>query len=293
MAAVTDDTITSEVQARYSNAASPRMVELMTKLVQHLHDYAREVQLTREEWLAALDFLIRCGKMSDDKRNEMMLLSDVLGLSMLTVMIDQKVPAGATPNTVEGPFFIAGSPELPMGGDMRFGAPGKLSFMQGRVTDMNGKPIAGALIDAWQADQNGLYECQVGASDAYLRAKFRTDADGRYCVTTVEPCHYSIPIDGPVGELVAATGISHERPAHIHATVQAPGYQTLITHIFRGGADYIDSDAVYGVRPELIIFFEDHEPGMTPAGTISTEPFSTVTFDVVLAPAVAQKLAAE
>ncbi len=293
MAAVTEDNITDEVCARYAGAANPRMVTLMTGLVRHLHDYAREVQLTRDEWLTALDFLIRCGEMSDDKRNEMMLLSDVMGLSMLTVMIDQKVPHGATPNTVEGPFFIEGSPELPPGGDMRFGAPGKLCFMTGRVTDMAGRPIAGALIDAWQADQNGLYECQVGADDAYLRGKFHTDADGRYCVTTVEPCHYSIPIDGPVGELVAATGISHERPAHIHATVRAPGHQTLITHIFRGGADYIDADAVYGVRPELIIFFEDHEPGPTPAGTIATEPFSTVTFDVVLAPAVERRLAAE
>jgi hydroxyquinol 1,2-dioxygenase len=293
MAAVTEDNITDEVCARYSNAPSPRMVTLMTSLVRHLHDYAREVQLTREEWLAALDFLIRAGKMSDEKRNEIMLASDVLGLSMLTVMIDQKVPAGATPNTVEGPFFIEGSPELPAGGDMRFGAPGKLCFMTGRVTDMTGRPIAGALIDAWQADQNGLYECQVGANDAYLRGKFHTDADGRYCVTTVVPCHYSIPIDGPVGELVAATGISHERPAHIHATVRADGYQTLITHIFRGGAEYIDCDAVYGVRPELVIDFHDHEPGQTPAGTISSEPFSTVNFDVVLAPAVERKLAAE
>jgi hydroxyquinol 1,2-dioxygenase len=285
MAAVTDDNITEEVCARYARAPDPRLAQVMTSLVRHLHAFARDVHLTRAEWLAALEFLIAAGKKSDPKRNEMMLVSDVLGLSMLTVMLDQAGPEGATPNTIEGPFFIPDSPVLDLGGDMRADAPGKLCYMHGRVVDMHGQPIEGVRLDVWQADDDGLYEAQLGKETGYLRATYVTGPDGHYCAKTVVPKHYSIPLDGPVGELVAATGISHDRPAHIHVMAQAAGYELLVTHLFRAGAEYLDQDAVYGVRPELIVDFHDHAPGPTPSGEVATEPYSTVLFDIVLAPA--------
>ena len=285
MAAVTEQNITDEVCARYAAAPDPRLARVMTSLVRHLHDFARDVQLTRAEWLAALDFLIAAGKKTDEKRNEMMLVSDVLGLSMLTVMLDQKLPEGATPCTIEGPFFIPDSPVLGLGGDMRADAPGTLCYMHGTVTDMHGKPVEGVRLDVWQADDEGLYEAQLGKESGYLRATYITGPDGKYCAKTVVPKHYSIPLDGPVGELVAATGISHDRPAHIHVMAQAEGYELLVTHLFRDGAEHLEQDAVYGVRPELIIGFSQQGPGTAPSGETVSEPFSTVRFDIVLAPA--------
>ena len=289
MSFVEEDTITAEVLGRYENTPDPRLRRVLTSLVRHLHDFARDVELTGAEWEAAIDFLVRTGKMSDAKRNEMILVSDVFGLSMLTTMQNTRFPAGATPATITGPFHISDSPELPNGGDMRGGAPGQLCFMVGQVRDLDGSPVAGALLDVWQADEDGLYESQVGANDAYLRGIYRSDAQGRYCVRTVVPCHYSIPLDGTVGELVRATGVSHDRPAHIHLAVEAPGYQTLVTHLFREGAEFIDSDAVYGVREKLIVGFEEHPAGPTPAGDVAGEPFAVVRFDVVLS---REKLAA-
>lgn len=285
MAAVTNENITDEVCARFARAPDPRLATVMTTLVRHLHRFAREVELTREEWMAALDFLIAAGRKTDDKRNEMMLVSDVLGLSMLTVMLNQEVPAGATPNTIEGPFFIPDSPVLPIGGDMRADAPGQLCFMHGRVVDLEGRPIAGVKLDVWQADDDGLYEGQLGKDSGYLRATYITGADGQYCAKTVVPKHYSIPLDGPVGELVAATGISHDRPAHIHVMAEADGYKLLVTHIFRAGAEYLEADAVYGVRPELIVEFAYHGPGTAPTGEAVDAAFATVEFDIVLTPA--------
>jgi hydroxyquinol 1,2-dioxygenase len=285
MAAVTNENITEEVCARYRRAPDPRLARVMVSLVEHLHAFARDVNLTREEWLAAIEFLVAAGKKTDEKRNEMMLVSDVLGLSMLTVMLNQEVPEGATPNTIEGPFFIPDSPVLELGGDMRADAPGQLCYMYGRVTDMDGRPIAGAKLDVWQADDDGLYEAQLGKPNGYLRATYVTGADGRYCAKTVVPKHYSIPLDGPVGGLVAATGISHDRPAHIHVMAEADGCELLVTHLFRGGAEHLESDAVYGVRPELIVGFDYHGPGEAPDGERVDEDFATVTFDIVLAPA--------
>jgi hydroxyquinol 1,2-dioxygenase len=289
MAFVSEDTITDIVTARFEGAADrpggPRMAKVMTSLVRHLHAFVRDVELTHGEWATAIDFLVRTGKLSSEKRNEMILLSDVLGISMLTTMLDGALPEGATPNTVTGPFHIEDSPVLPDGADMAGGAPGELCFIVGQVRDLDGTPVEGAELDVWQADEDGLYESQVAAAGPYLRGIYHSGPDGRFCIRTVVPCHYSIPMDGPVGELVRATGISHDRPAHVHLRVTAPGRQELITHLFRAHSDYIDSDAVYGVREKLIVDFAYHDAGVTPDGGLSETKFATVRFDVVLSAA--------
>jgi hydroxyquinol 1,2-dioxygenase len=291
MAFVSEETITEIVTGRYAGAPSPRLARVMTSLVRHLHDFVRDVELTHGEWETAIDFLVRTGKLSSEKRNEMILLSDVLGVSMLTTMLDGRLPEGATPNTVTGPFHIDGSPVLANGADMANGAPGELCFMIGQVRDLDGTPVAGAELDVWQADEQGMYESQVAAEGPYLRGIYHSGPDGHYCIRTVVPCHYSIPLDGPVGELVAATGISHDRPAHIHLRVTAPGRQELITHLFRAHSDFIDSDAVYGVREKLIAAFEYHEPGPTPDGGVAETRFATVRFNVVLSRETARQAA--
>jgi hydroxyquinol 1,2-dioxygenase len=281
----TIDNITEEAVRRWSSAHDPRLRELLTKLIPHVHAYAKEVNLTHEEWLAGLNYLARVGQWSSEARAENILLSDVTGLSMLTVMLNDKLPPEATPHTVLGPFHVDGSPELEAGGDMAEGHRAEPCFLSGRVLDLEGRPIAGAVLDLWQADDEGLYEVQLEARDGpYLRGVYRTDADGRYLARTIAPLGYSIPMDGPVGDLVRCTDVSHFRPAHIHFLVSAPGYQSVITHLFKRGADYLDNDAVFAVKEELIVDFTRHEPGVAPDGTRIDRPFWTVEHDFVLAP---------
>ncbi len=285
MAYSTIDTITEEAVRRWSTAHDPRFRELITRLIPHLHDYAREVGLTHEEWLAGLDFLARIGQWSSPARGENILLSDVLGLSMLTVMLNDKLPEGATPHTVLGPFYAEASPEYDAGGNMAEGHDAEPCFIAGRVLDLDGRPIAGAMLDLWQADDRGLYEVQLEAPDGpYLRGVFRTDSDGRYLARTIAPLGYSIPMDGPVGDLVRMAEVSHFRPAHIHFLVSAPGFQRVITHLFKRGTDYLEDDAVYAVKQELVVDFTRHEPGVAPTGEAIDRPFWTVEHDFVLAP---------
>ncbi|MGY2085725.1 dioxygenase family protein [Blastococcus sp. SYSU DS0539] len=283
MQLVTEDNITDLAVERWATARDPRLAEVMTALVRHLHDFAREVRLTEAEWMAAVQWLTATGKISSEKREEFILASDVLGLSMLVVQMNHRLDPRATPATVLGPFHIEGSPELGFAEDMSDGVPGTPLFLHGRVTDLDGAPVAGAVLDVWQADTEGAYESQIPDIDeARLRAKYTTGPDGEYCVRTIAPLGYSIPMDGPVGDLVARTGISHFRPAHIHFLINVPGFEPLITHLFQEGTQYLDSDVVFGTKQELVTSFDAREPGPTPDGGSLEVPWLESRYDFVL-----------
>jgi hydroxyquinol 1,2-dioxygenase len=252
-----------------------RFTTVMTSLVRHLHAFASEGELTEEEWFAGIDFLTRTGHITDDKRQEFILLSDVLGLSMLVVGINNRRPPEATESTVFGPFFVEGSPAFENGDDLANGAPGEPCDVSGRVVDVAGKPVPGALIEVWQADEDGFYDVQYSdLQQPRGRGHLRSDADGRFWFQTVKPEAYPIPDDGPVGELLRAGGRGPMRPAHIHFKIDAEGYQTLITHVFADGDEHLDSDAVFGVRENLIGEFQRGDDGRW-----------RMAYDFVLAPA--------
>ena len=279
------ETISQQAVARWNTTHDPRLRELITKLIPHVHAYAREVGLTHQEWINGLNFLARVGQWTTDARGENILLSDVMGLSMLTVMLNDKLPKGATPHTVLGPFYVDDSPELEPGGNMAEGVEGEPCFVSGQVRNLAGAPIAGAVLDMWQADDEGIYEVQLTEkSGPYLRGVYHSGPDGRYLVKTIAPLGYAIPMDGPVGELVKKTDISYFRPAHIHFILSAPGYQKIITHLFKRGTEYLENDVVYGVKQELIADFHRHEPGVAPGGEKVDTPFWTIEYDFVLAP---------
>ena len=280
---VSEDNITEIAMKRWGTAKSPRTAELMKALIKHLHAFAREVQLTPEEWMAGIQWITAVGQISDDKRMEAILASDVFGLSMLVVMMNGRLPPGATPHTVLGPFHIEGSPELPKDADLSEGVEGEKLYVSGVVKGLDGKPIAGAMLDVWQADAEGTYEAQLAGAEDYLRGIFRTDDNGRYGLWTVAPKGYAIPMDGPVGKLIEQTEISHYRPSHFHAIVAAKGYQPVITHLFREGAPYLENDVVFGVRQPLITPFHIHQPGTGPGGKVMKEPYVTVEYDFILA----------
>lgn len=279
------ETITDQAVARWKTVHDPRLRELITKLIPHVHAYAKEVKLTHAEWLAGLNFLAKVGQWTTDARGENILLSDVMGLSMLTVMINDHLPKGATPHTVLGPFYVDDSPEMASGGDMAEGVAGDPCFISGQVRNLKGEPIAGATLDMWQADEHGVYEVQLEEkSGPYLRGVYHSGPDGRYLVKTIAPKGYTIPMDGPVGDLIRLTDISHFRPAHIHFILSAPGYQKIITHLFKRGTEYLENDVVYGVKQELITDFVRHGPGIAPSGEKVDTPFWTIEYDFVLAP---------
>ncbi|WP_151475290.1 dioxygenase family protein [Streptomyces albicerus] len=285
MAFVTDDNLTDLAVKRWGTAHSPRLAELMTALVRHLHAYAREVGLTEEEWAAAVEWLSATGRISDDKRQEFILASDVLGLSTLVVQLNHRFSAGATPATVLGPFHIDGSPTAAFGADLSDGIAGTPLFVTGRVLGLDGTPLPDVVLDVWQADADGTYEAQLPEIDeARLRAKYRTRADGSYCVRTIAPRGYAIPMDGPVGDLVSGTDISYFRPAHIHFLIEHPGYEKLITHLFRQGSEFLDTDVVFGTKDELIVRFTEEPAGASPGGGTVDEPYLRAEFDFVLQP---------
>ncbi|WP_243418393.1 dioxygenase [Actinomycetospora cinnamomea] len=282
---MTEETITDLAAARWATAHDPRVAQLMSSLVRHLHAFARENGLTEAEWMAAMRWLTEVGQISDEKREEFILASDVLGLSMLVVQQNNRFGPGATPATVLGPFFIEGSPELDFGGDMSDGVPGTPLYVHGTVRALDGTPVGGAVVDVWQADAEGAYESQLPEVDeARLRAKYTTRADGTYCVRTIAPLGYAIPMDGPVGRLISRTEISHYRPAHVHFLLNVPGYEPLITHLFQEDAPYLDSDVVFGVKRELVVTFTEREPGPTPDGGRSDVPWCEAVYDFVLQP---------
>jgi hydroxyquinol 1,2-dioxygenase len=283
---VTEETITRIAEERWKTAKNPRLVQLFSALVRHIHAFAREVELTEAEWLTAMDWLTRTGQISSEKRMEFILASDVLGLSMLVVQMNNRFESAATPATVLGPFHIPDSPPMEYGADMSEGIAGEVLYVHGKVTDTQGKPIPNAILDVWQSDADGNYESQIeGVDEARLRALYRTREDGTYCLRTIAPLGYTIPMDGPVGEMIGTTKISHFRPAHIHFMFNVPGYKPLITHIFRAGTEYLENDVVFGVKERLITPFVQHAAGeKTPLGEKSATPFEVVTYDFVLEP---------
>jgi len=230
---------------------------VMESAVTHLHAFVKEVEPTMEEWFQAIMYLTETGQMCDDKRQEWILTSDTLGVSMLVDAINHRRPAGATENTVLGPFHVGGAPELPMGANICRDGKGAPCRVSGRITDEAGNPVAGARVDVWQTNDDGFYDVQQPGEqpDMNMRGLFTTGADGSYAYQTVKPLPYSIPTDGPVGKMLSAMGRHGMRPAHIHYIVEAEGYETLVTHIFVSGDPYLESDSVFGVKDSLIVEF--------------------------------------
>lgn len=250
------ETLTEAVVARLSGCDNPRLMAVMTGLVRHLHAFVREVNLTEAEWFEGIQFLTATGQKCDADRQEFILLSDVLGVSMMVDALNHGKPSGATESTVLGPFYIPGAPELAIGADIAHGSLGAPAEISGRVLDRDGRPIAGAVLDVWQTATNGLYSIQDPEQDRYnLRGRFRTGGDGRYAFRTVKPVSYPVPTDGPVGRILDAMGRHPHRPAHIHFIVSAPGYETLTTHLFADGDPYLDSDVVFAVKNSLVVDF--------------------------------------
>jgi len=281
----TEDDITTEVLRRFEATADPRLREIMRALVRHLHDFVKEVNLTEDEWLAAIRFLSETGRLCDDKRQEFILLSDTLGVSMVVDLINHRELEGATESTVFGPFHREGAPEMPTGGNIApRDADGVPTIITGRVLDLNGHAIAGAALDVWQVDSSGLYDSQYADSDQlHMRGVFHTDGDGRYMIRTVRPVHYSIPSDGPVGRMLRATNRHAWRPAHVHFVVSADGYEPVTTHIFDDADPYLDSDAVFAVKDSLICHFVRHDESDEASRQFALDPpFYTVEFDFVL-----------
>jgi hydroxyquinol 1,2-dioxygenase len=279
---VTEDNLTDLAVERWSNIPDPRLRQVITALVRHLHQFTREIEPTPAEWLAAIQFLTQVGQKCDDKRQEFILCSDVLGVSMLVDAINNRLPSGATPTTVEGPFHIPDSPEVKTGGNMAEGAPGIACLVTGTVRSTDGQPIAGCILDIWQTDGEGLYEAQRDTDGPWMRGFYRTGADGSYTIRTVAPIGYTIPMDGPLGQLMQKTDISHFRPAHIHFHLKAPGYHEVVTHLFQRGDQYIDTDVVFGVKEPLIVDFVKKPAGKASNGETLTEPFYEVRYDFVL-----------
>jgi hydroxyquinol 1,2-dioxygenase len=282
---LSDEQLTRAVVQSFENAPSERTREILQSLAAHLHAFASEVQLTEEEWATGIDFLTRTGHMCSDQRQEFILLSDVLGMSMLTVGINNPKVGEATESTVFGPFFVEGSPRYENGADLANGAPGDPCLMRGRVLGLDGGAVAGARMEVWQADEEGLYDVQYDdLGQPRGRGHLFTDDEGGYSFWSVRPQCYGIPVDGPVGELLAAGGRGSMRPAHVHFMITAPGYRKLTTHVFDAADEHLDSDAVFGVKSSLITSFERHEAGTAPDGRELAEPYYSMTYDFVLAP---------
>jgi hydroxyquinol 1,2-dioxygenase len=288
-----DEELTQAVLTSFGNCTSERFQQIIQSLVAHLHAFASDVQLTEQEWFEGIDFLTRTGHITDDQRQEFILLSDVLGLSMLVVGLNHRTSAEATPSTVFGPFFVEGSPEFSNGDDIANGAPGDPCLVQGRVISVTGEPIPHAHLEVWQADDDGFYDVQqAGLEEPRGRGHLYSAEDGRYWFWTVKPTFYPIPSDGPVGRLLDSANRSPMRPAHVHFMVNAPGYETVTTHVFADGDPHLDSDAVFGVKSELIAPVVPHEPGRADDGRELDTPYWSISYDIVLAPATAHNGAA-
>ncbi len=275
------------VRQAFAGTPDPRLRLLVDALVRHLHAFLRETRLTEEEWRTAIDFLTAAGHITDERRQEFVLLSDVLGVSMQTITINNVAYADATEATVLGPFFVAGAPEVELGGDIAFGAAGEPCWVEGSVHDTDGNPLAGAVLEVWECDEDGFYDVQYGADRTAARGRLRTDSAGEFRFWALTPVPYPIPHDGPVGALLAATGRSPMRAPHLHFMVSAPGTRTLITHIFVDGEELRRGDAVFGVRESLLREFARQPSGTaTPDGReLGERSWSRVRFEIVLAPA--------
>jgi hydroxyquinol 1,2-dioxygenase len=282
---VNEDNITDVFKGYMASDMAPRTREVMGALVQHLHDFARETNLTHDEWCQGIAFLEGCAAIETEDRHEFVLASDVLGLSSLVDMLHSSPEA--TSSSVLGPFHVSGAPPLEMGGDMKRDFSGPVLLAEGVIRDTDGKPIAGASLDIWQTAPNGLYASQDEEQDKFsFHGLMTVGEDGRYAFTTVKPVEYTVPTDGPVGDILRACGRHPWRPSHLHYIVTAPGYKSLVTEIFPDDDPYLDQDTVFGVRDDLVMSYQekpasDFPEGMALSGKISG-PFLTVTFDVTL-----------
>jgi len=283
---VTKDNITETFLGYFGEQTDPRLKELMAALANHLHAFARETNLTHKEWEKGLDIIRSAGAITTPERDEFVLLSDVLGLSSLVDMINS--PEKGTSSSVLGPFHISNPPAMPMGADLRGDYEGELILVSGRVMDVAGNPIAGATLDIWQTAPNGLYSSQDPEQDTYsFHAIFTTGDDGAYGFTTVRPVSYTVPTDGPVGEILNATGRHPWRPSHLHYIIKAKGYKSLVTEVFPDDDPYLDQDTVFGVRDDLIMTYIKQEAKQFPADGYAlsgkvTEGYSKVDFDLTL-----------
>jgi protocatechuate 3,4-dioxygenase beta subunit len=281
----TEEDSVEVVIGRNARDKDQRLKEAMAVIVRKLHEAVKEIEPTHEEWFDAILFVTRTGQISNEWRQEFILLSDVLGVSMLVDAINNRKPSGASESTVLGPFHVANAPELPMGANICLDRKGEQMAIFGRVVDTEGKPIAGAVLDVWQANDEGFYDVQQkGIQPEFnLRGVFRTGPDGRYWFRAVKPRYYPIPADGPVGQLLAALGRHPNRPAHFHYILKADGFETLITHIFDPNDPYIDSDAVFGVKQSLLAEFKKVDDPARAKELEFSNPFWSVEYDFALA----------
>lgn len=273
------------VIASFADTPSPRLRTILSTLTRHLHAFVREVRPSEAEWNAALAFLTEVGHKTDDRRQEFVLLSDVLGLSMQVVAVNNEARGEATEATVFGPFFVEDAPHIDLGDDMSFGATGEPCWVSGSVKDTSGNPIPGARIEVWEADEDGLYDVQYDDDRTAARAHLFTDERGEYRFWGLTPTPYPIPHDGPVGKLLEATNRSPYRASHLHFMVKADGFRTLVTHIFVEGDELLERDAVFGVKESLVMPFTKHTAqDPTPDGRdLAGQAWASTHFDIILA----------
>jgi hydroxyquinol 1,2-dioxygenase len=283
-----EQSITQAVIARLSECHDARFKCVMSSLVTHLHAFVRDVQLTEAEWLTAIEFLTEVGKTSTDQRQECILLSDTLGVSVLVITLNHPADQGSAESTVLGPFYWEGAPDVPRGSNLAVGVKGEPVFYSGRVLSADGRPLEDALLDIWSGNGDGNYDMQLPEETGMkARGKIRTDAEGRYWFRSIRPTFYAVPTDGPVGRMLRLMGRHPYRPGHIHMIVSAQGYLPVTTHLFVAGSRYLDSDAVFGVKESLVAQFDRHPPGIAPDGERIDTPYYTVNYDFRLRPAAA------
>ncbi len=283
---LTEQSISDAVRERFAECPDPRLNQLFDSLIRHLHEFAREVRLTPGEWMSGINFLTAAGHITNEKRQEFILLSDTLGLSALVdILQNGDKPEQITESSLLGPFFREGAPKMPFDADIAGPVEGERVLLHGRVTSIYGKLVANATIDVWQAGPNGLYDLQDDTQpEMNLRARFHTDSEGRYRFRSIKPASYPVPTDGPVGQMLNAVGRHPFRPAHIHFLITAPDYETLTTALYIDGDEYLDSDAVFGSRKSLVVGYSQSNKN---GGGMSNEHGSqmdSIKFDFVLNP---------
>ena len=281
-----EQSITQAVIGRLSRSDDPRFKRIMTALITHLHDFVREVKLTEAEWLAAIQYLTDVGRTCTSKRQEFILLSDTLGVSVLVITLNHPADEDSVESTVLGPFYWEDAPDLPLGSNLAEGVKGEPAFYSGRVLGVDGRALENALLDIWSGDGEGNYDMQIpGETGMKARGRIRTDAEGRYWFRSIKPTFYPVPTDGPVGRMLDKMGRHPYRPGHIHMIVSAPGHLPVTTHLFVAGSEYLDSDAVFGMKQSLVAQFNRYPPGIGPQGERMDTAFYTVNYDFRLRPA--------
>ena len=284
-----EKSITGAVIERLSECDDPRFKQVMTSLVTHLHNFVRDVRLTESEWMTAIQFLTDVGKTCTDKRQEFILLSDTLGVSVLVITLNHPAEDGSVDSTVLGPFYWADAPERTLGSNLADGVKGEPTFYSGRVCSVDGRPLPNALLDIWSGDGEGNYDMQIpGETGMKARGRSRTDGEGRYWFRSIKPTFYPVPTDGPVGVMLRKMGRHPYRPGHIHMIVSADGYAPVTTHLFVADSRYLDSDAVFGMKESLVARFDRHPAGTGPNGEAVDTPFYTVEYDFRLRPSIAK-----